>query len=227
MPQHARQVLGDSVILGGRSRPRHRALRPARRSIPARAPRPRRRRRGSARPERLRAWPFTWGRRHIESYLMVPDAIRRALDLPPHDRRVARRKAPPAGRGQRVRLARARRRAPAGAAGHVAARVGRPCAVGASRADPRARAAPGRAGVVRTGRGALASPIGRAARRSRAEIRRGRRAPRAAPVARDLRGASEASGSPQAAARNESRRAHRGHVGAAARSEAKPSEVQS
>lgn len=33
---------------------------------------------------------FTWSRRHIESYLLVPDAIRRALRLPPHDSRVAR-----------------------------------------------------------------------------------------------------------------------------------------
>lgn len=33
---------------------------------------------------------FTWSRRHIESYLMVPAAIRRALDLPEGDRRVER-----------------------------------------------------------------------------------------------------------------------------------------
>lgn len=33
---------------------------------------------------------FTWSRRHIESYLLVPDAIRRALRLPMDDRRVAR-----------------------------------------------------------------------------------------------------------------------------------------
>ena len=31
---------------------------------------------------------FTWGRRHIESYLLVPDAIRRALRLPTSDTRV-------------------------------------------------------------------------------------------------------------------------------------------
>lgn len=31
---------------------------------------------------------FTWGRRHIESYLLVPDAIRRALRLPPSDGRI-------------------------------------------------------------------------------------------------------------------------------------------
>ena len=31
---------------------------------------------------------FTWGRRHIESYLLVPDAIRRALNLPASDARV-------------------------------------------------------------------------------------------------------------------------------------------
>jgi len=33
---------------------------------------------------------FTWTRRHIESYLLVPQAIRRALDLPEGDRRVER-----------------------------------------------------------------------------------------------------------------------------------------
>jgi hypothetical protein len=31
---------------------------------------------------------FTWSRRHIESYLLVPAAIRRALQLPDHDRRI-------------------------------------------------------------------------------------------------------------------------------------------
>jgi hypothetical protein len=31
---------------------------------------------------------FTWSRRHIESYLLVPDAIRRALALAPSDRRL-------------------------------------------------------------------------------------------------------------------------------------------
>jgi hypothetical protein len=33
---------------------------------------------------------FTWGRRHIESYLLVPAAIRRSLRLPQDDRRVER-----------------------------------------------------------------------------------------------------------------------------------------
>ncbi len=33
---------------------------------------------------------FTWGRRHIESYLLVPAAIRRALRLPPDDVRLDR-----------------------------------------------------------------------------------------------------------------------------------------
>jgi hypothetical protein len=33
---------------------------------------------------------FTWGRRHIESYLLVPDAIRRGMGLPETDGRVAR-----------------------------------------------------------------------------------------------------------------------------------------
>ncbi len=33
---------------------------------------------------------FTWSRRHIESYLLVPEAIRRALRLPPDDARIER-----------------------------------------------------------------------------------------------------------------------------------------
>ena len=33
---------------------------------------------------------FTWGRRHIESYLLVPAAIRRSLRLPADDARVVR-----------------------------------------------------------------------------------------------------------------------------------------
>jgi hypothetical protein len=33
---------------------------------------------------------FTWSRRHIESYLLVPDAIRRALGLPDDDARIGR-----------------------------------------------------------------------------------------------------------------------------------------
>ncbi len=33
---------------------------------------------------------FTWGRRHIESYLLVPAAIQRGLGLPDSDRRVDR-----------------------------------------------------------------------------------------------------------------------------------------
>ncbi len=33
---------------------------------------------------------FTWQRRHIESYLLVPEAVRRALRLPPSDSRVER-----------------------------------------------------------------------------------------------------------------------------------------
>src|SRR5690606_5273136 len=42
---------------------------------------------------------FTWGRRHIESYLLVPGAIRRSLRLPDDDARVERffREALPAG----------------------------------------------------------------------------------------------------------------------------------
>lgn len=37
-------------------------------------------------PEGLRF--FTWSRRHIESYLLVPSAIRRAMRLDPHDARL-------------------------------------------------------------------------------------------------------------------------------------------
>jgi len=33
---------------------------------------------------------FTWSRRHIESYLLVPEAIRRSVRLPANDRRVDR-----------------------------------------------------------------------------------------------------------------------------------------
>lgn len=33
---------------------------------------------------------FTWARRHIESYLLVPEAIRRSLRLPPDDARIER-----------------------------------------------------------------------------------------------------------------------------------------
>jgi hypothetical protein len=33
---------------------------------------------------------YTWSRRHIESYLLVPSAIRRALRLDPHDPRIDR-----------------------------------------------------------------------------------------------------------------------------------------
>jgi hypothetical protein len=33
---------------------------------------------------------FTWSRRHIESYLLVPDAIRRSLRLPVDDLRIER-----------------------------------------------------------------------------------------------------------------------------------------
>jgi hypothetical protein len=89
IPERALALLSDTVILGGRR--------------PARALEHFRARAGSARGlcvldrDEEDAAPsesesglqfFTWGRRHIESYLLVPGAIRRALSLPPDDRRV-------------------------------------------------------------------------------------------------------------------------------------------
>jgi hypothetical protein len=45
-----------------------------------------------------------WRRRHIESYLLVPEAIRRSLQLPAHDARVARalRRLAPASEDERA-----------------------------------------------------------------------------------------------------------------------------
>jgi hypothetical protein len=92
MPGQARLLFDDAVILGGR--------RPARAIEHFRA--------GAAEGDRglcvldrdggADAHPesepgldfFTWSRRHIESYLIVPDAIRRALRLPSGDRLVER-----------------------------------------------------------------------------------------------------------------------------------------
>jgi hypothetical protein len=89
MPDRAPALLADTVILGGRR--------------PARALEHFRARPGSARGlclldrdeegEQPAATDdglefFTWGRRHIESYLLVPAAIQRALSLAPGDRRV-------------------------------------------------------------------------------------------------------------------------------------------
>lgn len=95
MPVRARELFRASVILGGR-RP-ERALQHFRASLaeaPAtrgicvldgdggRAPLPE--------PNGYDLHFFTWSRRHIESYLLVPAAIRRALELPEGDRRVER-----------------------------------------------------------------------------------------------------------------------------------------
>jgi hypothetical protein len=92
MPAQGRRVFGDAVILGGR--------RPARAIEHFRA--------GAGDGDRglcvldrdhgVDATPesesgldfFTWSRRHIESYLIVPDAIRRALCLRNGDRLVER-----------------------------------------------------------------------------------------------------------------------------------------
>jgi hypothetical protein len=89
LPADAPDLLADAVILGGR--------RPARALEDFRA-----RAAGSCglcvldRDEDVAAQPeaqdglefFTWGRRHIESYLLVPGAIRRALSLPASDHRL-------------------------------------------------------------------------------------------------------------------------------------------
>jgi hypothetical protein len=89
MPDRAPALLAGAVILGGR--------RPARAIADFRA------RPGNARgfcvldrdaddpapPESETGLEFfTWGRRHIESYLLVPAAIQRALSLPAGDHRV-------------------------------------------------------------------------------------------------------------------------------------------
>lgn len=102
MPTQARRLFGDAVILGGR--------RPARAIDHFDAAR----RGGSGRalcvldrddgaapptdaPEGLEF--FTWSRRHIESYLLVPGAIRRAMGLREDDRRVEHVLAEHLGRG--------------------------------------------------------------------------------------------------------------------------------
>jgi hypothetical protein len=90
LPDRAPDVLADAVILGGR--------RPARAVEHFRA-----RAAGShglcvldrdeadaaqLEPEHEGLEFFTWSRRHIESYLLVPGAIRRALSLPASDHRL-------------------------------------------------------------------------------------------------------------------------------------------
>ena len=89
MPEHARALLAEAVILGGR-RP-ERALEHFRERAPGswglcvldRDGE------GHSEPESAGGLEFfTWGRRHIESYLLVPEAMRRALDLSPSDHRL-------------------------------------------------------------------------------------------------------------------------------------------
>ena len=92
LPSSARALFGGSVILGGR-RPA-RALEHFRGEVGARALCVLDRDDGSASPtppqEETGLEFFTWGRRHIESYLLVPGAIRRALNLREDDTRVER-----------------------------------------------------------------------------------------------------------------------------------------
>jgi hypothetical protein len=95
MPTRARELFHASVILGGRRPERaieHFGARLA--GTPgARAICVLDRDGGGAPPPDPNGYDlrfFTWSRRHIESYLLVPDAIRRALDLPEGDRRARR-----------------------------------------------------------------------------------------------------------------------------------------
>jgi hypothetical protein len=92
MPSSARALFGGSVILGGR-RPA-RALEHFRGEAGARALCVLDRDDGSASapptPEEPGLEFFTWGRRHIESYLLVPGAIRRAMNLREDDARIER-----------------------------------------------------------------------------------------------------------------------------------------
>jgi hypothetical protein len=83
---------------------------------------------------------FVWSRRHIESYLLVPAAIQRALRLPEHDGRVARllrQHLPNAADEGTLRDLDAKRLL--GATGPIARALGRPLALGriarAMRAD--------------------------------------------------------------------------------------------
>jgi hypothetical protein len=95
IPQRASRVLGSAVILGGRQPSRalehferHLAGVPGARALCVLD-----RDDGSGAPPDPNGFDlefFTWGRRHIESYLVVPAAIRRALGVPAHDRRLER-----------------------------------------------------------------------------------------------------------------------------------------
>ena len=95
MPARARSLLGGSVILGGRQPAR--AIEDFARRVEA-EPDARAlcildRDDGTGSPPDANGYAldfFTWGRRHIESYLLVPDAIRRALGLREGDDRIAR-----------------------------------------------------------------------------------------------------------------------------------------
>jgi hypothetical protein len=85
---------------------------------------------------------FVWSRRHIESYLLVPAAILRALRLPEHDGRVARllrRHLPESADEGALRDLDAKRLL--AATGPLARELGRPLALGrvarAMRADER------------------------------------------------------------------------------------------
>jgi hypothetical protein len=95
-PALAEQVSEVTVILGGcqpaRAAEHFRALRERRAEArglcvldrdAAGAPRPRA-------VEEPGLETFTWGRRHVESYVLVPDAIRRSLRLPADDARIER-----------------------------------------------------------------------------------------------------------------------------------------
>lgn len=95
MPQRASRVLGGAVILGGRQPVRalehfgrHLAAVPGARALCVLD-----RDDGGGVPPDPDGYElefFTWSRRHIESYLVVPAAIRRALGIPEHDRRIER-----------------------------------------------------------------------------------------------------------------------------------------
>lgn len=74
---------------------------------------------------------FTWGRRHIESYLLVPDAIRRGLRIDDHDGHFTRwlhRELPPLDDEARMREVDAKRWL--GPKGPLARALGRPVAPG-------------------------------------------------------------------------------------------------
>lgn len=88
-PRLSRELVGSTVILGGRQPARAvEHLRELRRRDSAARGICVLDRDGDATPEPA-SEPglefYTWGRRHIESYLLVPDAIRRGLGIRDHD----------------------------------------------------------------------------------------------------------------------------------------------